>query len=140
MILRDGDARNRWRWAPYFEPGEFVCSHCRELAIDTEFMDTLWRVRLEYGRPMVVTSGYRCPVHNAAVSSTGTSGPHTTGAAADIGVSGADAFDLVAFALRFGVRGLGIHQAGAHARRFVHVDTLDGQRHPRPRVWSYPRA
>lgn len=44
-------------------------------------------VRDHFGRPVVVTSGYRCPELNEAVGSAGSS-QHTTGEAADFTVSG----------------------------------------------------
>ncbi|MEO5330361.1 MAG: D-Ala-D-Ala carboxypeptidase family metallohydrolase, partial [Magnetococcus sp. THC-1_WYH] len=54
-------------------------------------MDRLENLRREFNRPMPVSSGYRCPMHNARVSKTGFSGPHTTGQAVDIVISGEDA-------------------------------------------------
>ena len=48
---------------------------------------------------MPITSGYRCPLHNSNVSSTGLRGPHVTGKAADIAVMGEDAHRLLRIAL-----------------------------------------
>ncbi len=95
------------------------------------------RLRHRYGKPLIVTSGYRCPVHNAAVSHTGRTGPHTTGQAADFRVDRGDAYRLLKVALEMGFTGIGIQQKGGG--RFIHLDTLpndDGQ--PRPTIWSYP--
>ena len=36
--------------------------------------------------PLKITSGYRCSEHNASISKTGPTGPHTTGAAVDLAV------------------------------------------------------
>ena len=95
-------------------------------------MRRLDALRHSFGEPMIVTSGYRCPAHNDNVSTTGLDGPHTTGRAADIGISGAAALDLVLLS-NFG--GLGINQKGPHEKRFIHLDDLDGP--TRPRIWSY---
>jgi uncharacterized protein YcbK (DUF882 family) len=115
----------------YFKPQEFACKHCGENKMDSDF--TLWldSVRHEFGRPMIVTSGYRCPEHNQKVSSTGPNGPHTTGKAVDIGVSGKDAYDLVLLAMQMGVKGIGINQKGAS--RFIHLDMS----RPTNMIWSY---
>lgn len=104
--------------------------------MDPGFLDRLMRLRSLYGRPMKISSGYRCPKHNAAVSSTGADGPHTTGHAADIAVSRADALRLMWLAEDAGMTGVGVAQKGA--ARFIHVDDLpDGPGQPRPTIWSY---
>jgi len=96
------------------------------------FLDWLDSVREAYGKPMKVTSGYRCPTHNAAVSSTGLTGPHTTGKAIDIAVDRAEAMALIKIAMEKGVRGLGVNQKGN--ARFIHLDMIEDGR---PTVWSY---
>ena len=120
------------RW-PNFRASEFECRHCGTLHMEEAFLDVLQAIRGEYGRPMRVTSGYRCPEHNEAVSHTGKTGPHTTGLAADIGVAGTDAYDLLKIAFARGVHGIGSNQAGDWERRFVHLDLL-----PRKAHWTYP--
>lgn len=90
------------------------------------------------GFPFPITSAYRCPDHNAKVSSTGRTGPHTTGRAIDIGVRGEQAFKLVQLALQYGTTftGIGLQQKGQG--RFVHLDDLpNAQGQPRPTVWTY---
>ncbi len=99
------------------------------------FMILLQRIRDVHGRPVHITSGFRCPEHNKFVSSTGLIGPHTTGHAADIGVAGQDAFDLTKTAFDKGITGVGFKQKGPHDERFIHLDNLQGD--GRPRIWSY---
>ena len=135
MILRDHEAREAWRWAPYFSLAEIECRHCHALAVDHETMNRLVLVRAVLGQPMPVTSGYRCPTHNEAVSKTGPAGPHTTGRAVDIGVSGETALHLVAAAVAHGFTGIGVSQRGLN--RFVHIDDLQAPAYPRPTLWSY---
>ncbi len=125
-----------WRW-PNFSIDELKCHHCGAHILVPEFMDLLQAVRTEYGKPMKITSGYRCSAHNAAVSSTGLAGPHTTGQAVDISCSGADAYKLVSLALKHGFTGIGVSQKGPHDKRFIHLDTLKLPNYPRPNVWTY---
>ncbi|MEO5333845.1 MAG: D-Ala-D-Ala carboxypeptidase family metallohydrolase [Magnetococcus sp. YQC-5] len=102
------------------------------------FMEKLETLRLAFGKPMPVSSGYRCPMHNAQASHTGLSGPHITGKAVDIQVSGADAYHLLALALSHGFTGIGLSQRGEHSSRFLHLDMIEpGPGRPRPAAWTY---
>jgi zinc D-Ala-D-Ala carboxypeptidase len=121
-----------WSDYPNFSAKEFACSHCGENKMQPEFMQKLQQLRKEYGKPMRITSGYRCPKHpiEAAKSSPGA---HASGCAADIGAQGADAHEILAIALKAGFSGVGVQQKGTG--RFLHLDTLQGS--TRPTVWSY---
>jgi uncharacterized protein YcbK (DUF882 family) len=122
-------------WA-YFTKDEFKCKHCGENEMSDEFITKLDKLRSNCGFPLIVTSGYRCPTHNQAVSTTGPNGPHTTGRAVDLGVSRHRAYDVLAHALNLGFTGIGIKQKGPS--RFIHLDDLEEPDHaPRPTVWSY---
>lgn len=126
-----------WRW-PHFTPRELACKGSGAIVIETAFLDRLEQLRGIYGRPMVINSAYRSPAHNAAVSSTGTHGPHTTGRAVDVQVHGAHAIELVRRAIECGFTGIGLQQKGPVSSRFVHLDDLPGdERTPRPTVWTY---
>lgn len=102
---------------------------------ELDFVKKLERLREELGFPMPVTSGYRCPDYNARVSSTGRTGPHTTGRAVDIGVDRYRAWRLILEAMPE-FTGIGLQQKGQG--RFVHLDDLpNAEGQPRPTVWSY---
>lgn len=102
------------------------------------FILTLDDLRTRLGFPLHISSGYRCPWHNDQVSTTGFNGPHTTGRAADVLISGEGAFRLVTQSSLGGwFTGIGINQKGPHDKRFIHLDDLTAPDHPRPRVWSY---
>jgi zinc D-Ala-D-Ala carboxypeptidase len=104
-----------------------------------EFVEALDILRGEFGRPLRVTSGYRCPKHNAAESTTGLDGPHTTGRAVDLAVCGQEAFALVKLAAARGFTGIGVKQHGPMHKRFVHLDNLPAAAaRARPRIWTYP--
>ena len=123
-----------WR---HFSLAEFACKHCGENKTDPSFIDKLDALRQSCGFALPVTSGYRCPEHNSKVSSTGLTGPHTTGRAVDLGVRGHQALTLVQLALARGVfTGIGLNQKGAG--RFVHLDDLpNATGQPRPTCWTY---
>ncbi|MDC0529213.1 D-Ala-D-Ala carboxypeptidase family metallohydrolase [Gammaproteobacteria bacterium] len=123
----------------YFSDKELACK-CGECSGENQmspaFMERLDELRSEYGKPIILSSAYRCPAHNKKVSSTGENGPHTTGKAVDIKVSGQDAHRVTRIAFRLGFTGIGIKQSGRWQSRFIHVDTLS-MGDTRPRVWSY---
>lgn len=98
-------------------------------------MDRLEEIRVQLGIPLPLSSAYRCPDYNNEVSSTGFDGPHTTGKAIDVLISGEDAFHLMDLAFEHGMMGVGVSQKGDHDSRFIHLDTLTGG--TRPWVWSY---
>jgi uncharacterized protein YcbK (DUF882 family) len=119
-----------------FSHTELRCQHCGANDMSMVFLDRLQEIREEFGKPMRVNSGYRCPVHDAAL---GGKGPHQTGRAIDIGISGSDALVLVELARGYGMTGIGVKQSGQpHANRYIHMDDLgDGVSGPRPWLWSY---
>lgn len=123
------------RW-PHFTESELACPHCQEINMDPEFMGRLVNMRLVLAFPFPVTSGYRCPEHNARVSGTGLDGPHTTGRAVDIALRGEQALLVVERARTFGFTGIGLRQHGLN--RYVHLDDLPPTTgRPRPWLWGY---
>lgn len=133
IVAKIGDEIRGWAW-PNFSPAELADRVSGELRVEEEFLDRLQDLRLRVGFPLPVTSGYRSPEHNAKVSSTGLAGPHTTGRAVDIGLSGVNVVVLVRAAFELGFTGIGLKQHGTG--RFVHLDDLDIEL--RPRIWTYP--
>lgn len=126
---------NDFKAWPNFKRSEFACKGSGECRMDPAFMDKLQALRIEYGKPMVVSSGYRSPDYNSAVSDTGVDGPHTTGRAVDVLVRGSDAVQLLGLALRHGFTGVGVSQKGNS--RFLHLDMAPADKYPRPMIWSY---
>ena len=125
-----------------FSVDEMMCHcGCGEDSMDMDFMDILQNIREDMNRPLKISSGVRCAKHNSIVSSTGSNGPHVPRKegtkASDILISGADALRLVDIARKHGISGVGISQRGPHAKRFIHIDTLSDDKHPRPTMWSY---
>ena len=115
-----------------FTPDEVKCQHCGELKIDEELMDLIQAARETLG-PLRITSGFRCSEHNNNISSTGPTGPHTTGKAIDIATKSSQQRKELIDYFASKVSGLGI------AKSFIHIDLLyeeDG--FPgRPNSWVY---
>lgn len=134
-MMRDG----QWAQLQYFSKDEFTCQcGCKRNEMKLSFLLTLDALRSFCDFPFVISSGYRCPEHNDNVSSTGKTGPHTTGQAADIAVSGQDAHKLLNQMHRVSITGVGLNQKGPHEKRFIHLDTLpEAPGRPRPWVWTY---
>ena len=123
------------QWSDYanFSEAEFTCRcGCGQADMKVSFMARLQRVRDAYRRPMTITSGFRCSEYDVAI---GGAGVHPKGRAADIAVSGENAFRLLTAALSRDMRGIGLKQHGPHRKRFAHLDDLEGPL--RPRIWTY---
>ena len=105
---------------------------CGERKMSPAFLDLMDQIRHSIGEPLTVTSGYRCPAHNASVSSTGATGPHTTGKAMDIKADSRMRLLLIQAALEHGITRIGV------AKTFIHLDDLgEADGFPSPRAWSY---
>lgn len=122
-----------WNKYPNFKAAEFKCSHCGAEGITEELVARLQALRTEYGKPLAVTSGYRCPQHPEEAKKS-VPGAHALGAAADLGVQGADAYSVLRLAFKHGFTGIGVQQKGSGS--FIHLDVAANQL-PRPTVWSY---
>lgn len=119
-----------------FSAKEFACSHCGEEGVRKELVQLLQIMRDIYGKPIYITSGYRCPEHPIEAAKN-KPGAHAMGIAADIAVDREDAYVLLKIAFNLNFRGIGVSQKGEG--RFLHVDMRgefeDGL--PSPALWSY---
>jgi uncharacterized protein YcbK (DUF882 family) len=123
-----------WEGITNFARTEFVCHHCGHEEMQRPFVEKLDALRRSVQRPLVILSGYRCPLHNNVVSETGLDGPHTQGLAADIACNGPAAWAILAAAMAMEFQGIGVKQKGEMGARFLHLDMCSVLR---PRVWSY---
>lgn len=106
-----------------------------EHEMDRDFMEKLIAMRQAAGFPFPVNSAYRCPRYNSRVSSTGRTGPHTTGRAVDILVPSFRVYQFLKLAYEFEFTGMG---HGLH-KGFIHLDDLTKEDDflMRPNGWSY---
>ena len=123
----------------YFSDAEFSCScGCGRSEMNSNFVSLLNRIREDFGKPMIISSGFRCAEHPAECRKE-SPGSHATGWACDVSVQGADAQRLIECALRNGITGLGVNQKGS-VGRIIHLDQVHavGTHKPftRPTVWS----
>lgn len=103
-----------------FRVREFDCKGtdcCTQTPVDEKLVEYLQKIRDHFGKPVYITSGYRCPVHNARVANASSGSRHLLGAAADITVEGVDPLEIAQYAESIGVLGIG------HYDDFVHIDT-----------------
>lgn len=108
------------------EEGRCRCG-CGRNEMNREWLAVMDAIRMAYGKPIIVSSWYRCPDHDAEI---GGMGLHPTGEATDCTVLGAiDRCKLVAIAIAHPrVFGIGV------SKGFVH---LDGVLRPHKRLWTY---
>ena len=102
-----------------FRAREFDCkcsNSCRETKVDEQLVAYLQKIRDHFGKPVDITSGYRCTEHNAKVGGVASS-RHTKGQAADFYIDGVDTLEIAKYAESIGVKGIG------HYDDFVHIDT-----------------
>lgn len=105
---------------PNFDSNELRCKcGCGQCKINDRFVERLQLLRYKVGKPVIVTSGYRCPTHSVRVGGS-YNDAHTHGIAADIYVNGLSSIELARIAedLHFG--GIGIID-----NKCVHVDIRD---------------
>ena len=98
------------------------------------------QIRAEFGKPMTISSGYRCANHDveARKAQPGT-GAHCSGKACDVVIAGADALELLGIIVdKPEIIGIGVNQRGAWDQRFIHLDSVEaGGMLSRPNLWSY---
>ena len=109
-----------WNYFSYELDSKLACSCCGHRGMDDDFMQKLDAFRERIGVPLQVTSGYRCPLHNSNVSSTGETGPHTTGRAVDIRVPNSRARHLI---MKYALSDDGFTRV-TPAKSFIHIDDL----------------
>lgn len=115
-----------WRW-PDFSPREIASRGDGSILIVPAALDRLQWARSELARPMLITSAYRDPVHNARVGGAPLS-RHKAGDAFDISLRGHTRAQLLAVCEVAGFTGFGFYST------FLHVDCGPARRWGTP--WS----
>ena len=109
-----------------FTVAEFACKDGSDpVFVDSSLAALLQKIRDHFGRPVVITSGYRTAAHNKSVGGAKSS-QHLLGRAADIQVAGVSVEDVAAYAesLMPAWGGVGRYPVKAgRAKGWVHVDT-----------------
>lgn len=108
-----------------FSSYEFRCGlgspcSCTTTLIDEKLVEYLQKIRDHFGKPITITSGYRCSSYNARIG--GASGSrHTKGEAVDFKVEGVAPLKVAQYAESIGVLGIGLYEGSDG--NFVHIDT-----------------
>lgn len=108
----------------YFNSTEFDCHGsgcCSTTLINETLVEYLQKIREHFGKPITITSGYRCATHNRNVGGA-TGSRHSKGDAADIVVSGVTPREVAKYAESIGIKGIGLYETNADGH-FVHIDT-----------------
>lgn len=107
-----------------FKVSEFLCKGsgcCTEGKIDDKLVEILQKIRDHFGKPVYISSAYRCHTWNKKVGGV-TGSYHTYGQAADIKVDDTTPAEVAKYAESIGVLGIGLYETDADGH-FVHVDT-----------------
>ena len=105
-----------------FSEKELACRCCGVCKVTIGLMAKLQELRDEFGKPLNLTSGYRCPEHNKKVGGVPNS-YHLKGMAVDIDMSkirGFDRYKLISLVFSLGFTGVGID------KEFIHIDVQEG--------------
>lgn len=107
-----------------FRSTEFDCHGsgcCSSTQIDEKLVEYLQNIRNHFGKPLNISSGYRCATHNKNIGGA-TGSKHSKGQAADIYISGVKPAEIAKYAESIGILGIGLYETDKDGY-FVHVDT-----------------
>lgn len=97
----------------HFNTSEYECKCCGNIKLDKRLFDMLEKLRVKAGKPIIITSGYRCPKHSVNVGGYANDA-HTVGIAADITIDGYTPWEVAAMAEEIGFTGIGVMSGATH--------------------------
>lgn len=107
-----------------FQYREFDCQGsgcCTSTIIDEQLVRYVQKIRDHFGKPITITSPYRCETHNRRVGGASRS-YHMQGKAADIVVQGVSSREVAKYAESIGILGIGLYETASDGY-FTHIDT-----------------
>ena len=109
-----------------FNSSEFDCHGsgcCSSTLVDDKLVTYLQQIREHFGKPVNISSGYRCATHNKNIGGA-TNSRHSKGQAADIYINGVAPAEIAKYAESMGILGIGLYETSSDGF-FVHVDTRE---------------
>lgn len=100
-----------------FKLCEFESPDTHEVKIDSRVLRKIQNIREHFGKPVIVTSGYRTPEHNKKVRGVANS-YHMKGMAIDWYIKGVPIGELAKVAEQYGFTGIGQYRV----KHFIHTD------------------
>ena len=106
--------------------------------MNPEMIKVLQAIRNHHGKPIFISSGYRCPKHPVE-SMKENRGEHTFGMAVDIICDGLVAHEMIRLSKELGVTRIGLNQKGRSSGRFIHIGIGDHflPQFPKNALWTY---
>lgn len=124
MAIKNYKRGDSTKLSANFRVSEFLCKGagcCTHGQIDDKLVEILQKIRTHFGKPVHITSAYRCSKWNKAVGGVSNS-YHCYGQAADIKVEDTAPAEVAKYAESIGVKGIGLYETDVDGH-FVHVDT-----------------
>jgi len=118
MLYEHWSEVKAWEWKNFL-PAEVACPCCGELYLDRISMDRIQKARDLVGRPLIINSAHRCPIHNARVGGAPLSQHKLI--AFDVSLIGYDRKYLFSVLKQAGFTSFGLY------RTFIHADVRPGR-------------
>ena len=119
-----------WSKVKHFKESEFACTCCGRSDVTAGLVLALDELREQYGKPIAITSGFRCENHPEEKKKE-RPGSHAQGRAADIATPGAgQKYEIKRIAYQLGFLGIG------DGKTFTHLD-VGHDSASRPANWQY---
>ena len=114
---------NNIKVAKFFKLNEFACPCCKKVMLHPKLLSKLIELRNTLERPVIVTSGYRCPEYNQEAGGV-VSSYHCIGLAADIAVKDIELITLLEVCENLDFNGIGFYEN----KGFLHLDVRPTKR------------
>ena len=126
MAIKTYTKGSKTKLSENFNSSEFDCHGsgcCSSTLVDDKLVTYLQQIREHFGKPVNISSGYRCATHNKNIGGA-TNSRHSKGQAADIYITGVTPAEIAKYAESIGILGIGLYETNSDGF-FVHVDTRE---------------